>query len=265
MKTLASIVLAVMMLMSGQHNVPTSTGATAVAPVPPTPVAGMSFWYSADCITFVSSVCGTPSNGTTNFTWADRSGNANNAAYSQGTCTFNTNQVNSLPAVTFSSCKFTFSSIAATFGHTMFAVLKTISSGGTGGPYILGAGNSSGIGWTAPSVNGAQTIANVGVSNPVIGTDFLSSGVWTQINATVSNSTPASSGMRVSSATDTLVSNTSTTWGSPGPSCIGAYCNGTTSNFISGQVAEIIYYNSALTLTQIQQNEAYFRFKYGIS
>ena len=248
-----------------QQSVPVGTGAIASNAPPPTPVSGMTVWYSADCITFVSSVCGTPSNGTTNFTWADRSGNANNATYTSGTCTFNTNQVNGQPAVTFSSCRMDFSPIAATFGHTMFAVIKTTSSSGTAGPYLIGATSSSGISWTGPSVNGAQTVSNTGVGNPVVGNNFLRSGVWTQINATVSNSTPASSGMRMASATDTITTNTSTVWGNPGPACIGAFCNGTTSNFWPGQIAEIIYYNGDLTLLQIQQNEAYFRFKYGIS
>lgn len=261
MKAIRTILLSLAPLLLAAHGgqyVPTAYNAGASGPV-----SGMSLWFSADCITYTSSVCGTPSNGTSISSWADRSGNANNWTKSSGTCTFNTNQVNSKPAVTFSSCYGNFGTIiSASSGHTAFLVYQTSA---TSGIYIFGSSNLGGFGWSAAWTTGAQELDKQNQTALGVATNHVTSGSWTQINTLMQN---AASGFimdfRMSSAVDTLSSSTSADISVNGPSGMGADMFNNSAPF-SGQAAEIMYYNTTLTLTQIQQNEAYFRSKYGVS
>lgn len=233
---------------------------TAVAPV-----SGMTLWFAADCITFTSSVCGVPSNGTSISAWADESGNANNWSKTSGTCTFNTNQINTtLPAVTFASCYGNFvSAVTATSGHTVFIVYKTTSNSAG---YILGSAALGGYAYEPAGLTGAQIVDRQNVINVGNATNHATSGTWMQQNAAMQNATPAFvMTFRQSSATDTTASSTSSNITVNGPSGMGADLFGTPSGLFNGQVAEILYYNALLNSTQIQQNEAYFRAKYGVS
>lgn len=260
MKRLLIVISLFGLLGAGGQNI--NTGHTRVI-FPSSIVPGMSVWLSADCITYTSSVCGTPANGSTLTTWADHSGNANNVTINAGTCTFNTAQVNSLPAVTFASCRGSLGTvITATNGHTAFVVMsRTTSTAG----FVWGSASAGGFAYFAASTATAQGIDRQNTANVGAAMTHLTSGVWTQQNGFVSNAAGGFAiGFRTASATDTTSSSTSSSITTNGPSGIGADLQGTPASFFSGQIAEIIYYNQTLTLTQIQQNEAYFRAKYGI-
>lgn len=263
MKRLWFLLLFPLLAAGGQQTVPFATGAIASGSSNPSPVTGMNIWYSADCITFTSSVCGTPSNGSTINTWADRSGNANNVTIAAGTATFNTNQINGLPAVTFSSsCEGNISSpVSASNGHTAFAVFQTPSTAGT----FFGS-TTGGFGWGSPGMSNAQKLDRQNLSNVGVATNFVSGTNYYQINVAMTNAASTFSiGFRMSSATDVISSSTSSSISGGTLSTIGYDPVGTPSAFFTGKIVELIYYNTTLTLVQIQQNEAYFRFKYGIS
>lgn len=229
-------------------------------------VAGMKLWYEADCITFVGSVCGVPSTGTNITTWADQSGNANTATVFSGTCTFNTAQVNSKPAVTFSSCGLNLAStIAASNGHSAFVVFETTATSSSNNHFIASA--TGGFEYQLASTSSAQNLTRAALSTVGTATNFVSSGTWMQSNVTMTNAASVFAvAFRASSATDTLVSSSSSSITAAGPKSIGCYvvAGGCTAVF-QGKVVAIVYYDFTLTLTQIQQNEAYFRAKYGIS
>lgn len=231
---------------------------------PTSPVSGMNVWYSADCITFVSSVCGTPSSGSTISSWADRSGNANNLTVAQGTATFNTNQVGGQPAVTLAS---SFegnmaSAVASANGHTAFIVFST-----TNNTKQFAFGSAvSGFGYFVATTTSAQGVDRQNSSNVGVATDTATSGVFIQQNVVVTNAASSFAiNFRTSSAIDTTTTSTSSSITVNGPSTVGYDPIGTPSAFFVGKIAELIMYNQTLTLTQIQQNEAYFRGKYGIS
>jgi hypothetical protein len=259
------VFLALLPLLAANGGQLISTGnrRTVTSP-PPSLVAGYSLRLSSDCITFVSSVCGVPSNGTNITAWADRSGNANDATLNHGTCTFNTNQVNGKPAVTFSSCWGALAFTVPPSGccidrETAFAVYSVGTS--TNSSYIYGSGYLGPAYATATDINfqsfSAQDDHQIGVgqvniaANTFVQTNF----VW--LNGTEIN-------FRISSAVDKSAPYSSSNI-IGGPTVIGTDGNSTGSGQLSAKLVELIVYQSALTLPQIQQNEAYFRFTYGIS
>jgi hypothetical protein len=228
------------------------------------PVAGMALWLSSDCITYPSSVCGTPSNGTNITAWADRSGNANDATLNHGTCTFNTNQVNGLPAVTFSSCWGALAFTVPPSGccisqQTVFFVFSIPPSTSSG--YVIGSG------YLGPAFGEATDLNFNSYSGQddhlvAVGVTHATANTFTQTNVTWIQST--STNFRMASAVDV---STSAAGGGliGGPTVIGGDGNATGTALFAGKFVELIVYQSALTLPQVQQNEAYFRTKYGIS
>jgi hypothetical protein len=230
-----------------------------VAPIPaflPSDIPGLVEWLSADCITLTGTTCSVPSDGTTNFQWSDRSGNANNAGYSSGTCTFHTNQINSLPAVTFSSCELTPPGfLNSSTGQTAFAALSATTAGGT----FIGAAHD-GFSYTISNGGFVQFVECQGVVNLGLGSGTVGGAGWLQINAVYTvGSAP---GYRISQTTDPESGGTFSACNAD-TNAIG-FDRDSGSQFYTGQLAEIIVYNSSLTLTQIQQVEGYLHSKYGI-
>ncbi len=116
----------------------------------PSGISSLAARWEADCITFSGSVCSTPSNGSSVTAWNDESGNGNTFNIAAGTCTFNTSQINSKPAVNFNAtCHGTITSIDfATSGSTVYAVIKLANTSG-GYALISGAHNASVNYWFA--------------------------------------------------------------------------------------------------------------------
>ena len=226
------------------------------------PVSGMKLWYSADCITFISSVCGTPTTGSTISAWADRSGNGNNATVLTSTCTFNTAQINSLPAITNNgSCGLSYPGVGAGIA-TVFAVMRVSSTGNntilgvsptTAGAPIYGSGNSS--------KEQYFVVTNGGFSAVVNGTATQDTN-WHQMNLWVNTA-----GVGTNIATMRLDRAADGTSGFPNIAYTAANNrlmdtgNGVE---LTGQIAELIYYNSQLSSPDITTNETYLNCRYGL-
>ncbi len=232
------------------------------APFTPPAPGSLKLWLSADCITLSGSSCSVPSNGTTSFTWDDRSGNGNNATINAGTCTFNTNQLNSLPAVTFAStCNFSFvNTLASGYNNTFLGVILT-TPGGHGG-LILGSPLST-YTWTADDNIGSlpmqysdtQNIANVCNSNAV------GTAAWHQMDLTIINASSCT--FRYSQTADNVVTFVSSeVLGAPNRLGVNGYTHNT--QYFQGQMAEVFWYNTNLTLAQTQTIEAYLHSKWGV-
>jgi hypothetical protein len=228
-------------------------GMPAQAALPSIP-SGMNLWYSADCITYTSSVCGVPSTGSTISSWADRSGNANNLSLATGTCTLNTGQINGYPAVTFSSCQMNIGTAVGPGGGawTIFAVEKLAA---TGNSSIIGCASGACPDY-AITTNQLVFVASGGTLSGTAAADTS----WHQINVYFSNfSTANTYQFRRDRAADGS--------GTPGFNAIAANTQvGANNNsfFFNGQLAELIYYNTNLTGTQITQVETYLNAKYNL-
>lgn len=232
-----------------------AAGVQAVASVQPP--AGMNVWYSADCITYASSVCGTPTTGTAITAWADRSGNANNLTRTAGTCTFNSSQVNAKPAVTFAACGFSIGTGIGPGGGTwtIFSVLKD-SATGTGYAAFLGGTTGTLLVYSGGSAQKQQSVDIQGVAT-FTGTAAQTT-TWHQGNLVFKNYASGNSfAFRLDRAADGS--------GIPGTGNNATSANTTVGNATpTYQLAELIYYNSALTSTQITQVETYLNNKYGL-
>ncbi len=237
-------------------------GYCATPGYPAAPTGTPQFWYSADCITFAASVCGTPANGTSITAWADRSGNARDASRTTATATFNTNQINSLPAVTTSgSAEFTIggSAIGSNSTHTLFGMLNY-----TSGQYAVAG---TGIGQFFYVWNGSplkQHINAGGGSSVINGSTTLSAGTWYNVMAQETGGSSGPGLTAILHVNETLDSNTT----------IGSGQNLTPPNRIfwdkldnccgfTGLYAELIYYNQQLSASDIVYNECYLYGKYG--
>jgi hypothetical protein len=219
----------------------------------------MTLWLSGDCITYTSSVCGTPSNGSTITSWADRSGNGNSILYNNGSSvTFNTNQINGLPAAAVGNTQWKLNStIAASTGYSAFSVIKLSGTarGDLFGPVLITGGD--GFKWWFTTVQGADSSSAVQLGT---GTTTLSTSTWFQSNVTFVNNS-STLNFRLSRATDT-------TSGATSHNITGAigtfFASGVSSELFAGSVAEVILYNRVLSGTEITTVEAYLNQKYGL-
>lgn len=245
------IVISVGLTLRGQISGLIALNSGSSTPQPP---AGMSLWYSADCITYVSSVCGTPSNGTNITAWADRSGNANNMAETTGTSTFNTSQINGQPAVTNTAARWSYTPITLGGQITTFWVTKY-----AGSTLLLLAGNVTGsyqYYWTG----GLQHIGFTCLADDFAqGSTTLTNG-WHQSN--VVNSFGGTSRFRLDRAND---GSTFTGVNFVNPlTYYGGFASGCGSANFTFQAAEVIAYLSALNSTDITTVETYLNTKYGL-
>jgi hypothetical protein len=218
------------------------------------PTSGMTVWYSADCVTFTSSVCGTPSNASTVTTWADRSGNGKNLTLSAGTVTYNTSQINGYPALTLASAKLGLGSTISPSDQTAFVVFKATSTASKNGIF----GGAAGAFYYFVNANqGVDVAACVGGSHS--GTATISAGTWYQSNVSRVSSTSVT--FRLNRSTDG--SSSDATGSATALSTMGYNgCNNT--EFFGGQIAEFLYYSSALSAGNITATENYLNQKYGL-
>lgn len=256
--------------MSLRAQVPgqTPVGIFSVSSTPvtlPSPTA----WYSADCITFISSVCGVPADGATITTWADRSGNGNTATVGGGTCTFHTNQINGKPAVTFASCFLTLGTpIPAGNSQNIFAVAKLTNAAGCTCGIFSGSTSSFEYGtYQVPQ----QIFAKTNVLFIAAGSTNLGTSGWNQMNAAHVNNGDFT--LRVNRTVDA----SGTGPGNPNGTITAAQTTigqGGGADFWVGQIAEIEYYcangtgacsgGAQLTTPQVLLQENIFNAKYGL-
>jgi hypothetical protein len=218
--------------------------------------SSLQFWFPADTLGL--------SNGATVTSWADQSGNANNATVTAGTATFHTAQINGKPAVTFSSSKFSLANAISSSGqHTVFAVYKLSSTskgclvGGPFGGYTYWFGASS-------LMQGADSS---GLAQLATGTAAVSTAAWHQSDLVFSGagSSPGTIGVfrldRAADATQGLL----TSGNNPTEPTVIGYNGGTGGEFFAGQLAELVYYNRNLTTTEVTQMESYLNTKYFVA
>src|SRR5579872_4225096 len=100
------------------------------------PVTGMTYWYSANCVN--GGACASqPSDGTT-FTsgtlMVDRSGNSHTASVGAGTFTFHTNRINGQPSIGTPGGAYAniAGSLASEDLNTIFVVMKYTGTGALG-------------------------------------------------------------------------------------------------------------------------------------
>lgn len=219
------------------------------------PASGMLIWYAADSGANCGGAC---TDGATQTSWADKSVNANNA--NNGTCgtsVYHTNQINGLPAVTFSSSCFRLgSSIATTSSVSVFAVVKLSSTAAK--TNIISSGSSSaGLAyWMASSgkLQGADKSCIALLGN---GTTAQNTS-WNQINLTYDLMNIV---FRLNRAADGSVASTTAT--TANESMIGQSACGTP-EFLSGQLAEILVYSRVLSGGEITTVESYLNSRYGL-
>jgi hypothetical protein len=234
-------------------------GAGAGGPPGPGTIANLKAQWEADCITFTSSVCGVPADGTSITAWADESGNANDLTKQAGTCTFHTNQVNTThPAVTFTTaCYFTTAATINLFGgKTLFVVIKLASNSGA---YIFSGASASFSYWAGETQGGtARQQGADRTANTLLGYGTATADTnWHQMNV-VQASGSVQPTFRRDRATDTRLG------GSANVIVVGNNNVGRTTQSIDGQIAALIVYDRDLTAGEITTVETYLNSKYGL-
>jgi hypothetical protein len=254
------------------------TGAVTISVVPgggstgvPTTFTGLLYWFKADslnCANGQAVLCmpnSTPYLSVLSALWEGSAGTMATDAV-----TFTTGALNGLPALTFPATEYGSFSFPANFGAvtggtpqaglnlpnaTIFAVFETPAASAYG-PFICGGTNS--LLWRQNTAGGFDLVqantALIGSSTPAI----LVASTWYQANV-VYNSTTGVWSMRCAEAT--AGNGTDAVTIAALSYCIGDGGGGT---YLGGKLAELIIYNTALTLTQIEAVEAYLNTKWGV-
>lgn len=205
----------------------------------PTPDA----WYAADSLS--------QSDNTAVTSVSDLSGNSKTAS-NNGTVTYRTNQINSLPAFTFTGAGRLQSSQSMGEATTQaFTVFKTttpttnvgVVTSSVNGGFELQSRNSSNLGINRKNTNNITASASSTVS---ANTWYIASGIW----VSGSKGTIWQNGTQVANASTALTPVASTLW---------------FGNNAIVTVAEVIIYNTELDTTQRATVHSYLQDKYGIT
>jgi hypothetical protein len=216
-----------------------------------------------------------PSNGTSLTDWVDKSGTGNSFNQSTGANkpTFNTNQINGKPAVTFNGSTNYMTGTATNFplgsaGRTCFAVI-TISS--LTQAYFYSSGQATAAGRLSMGIfNGGAGV--------VYFLNFEMNGTGDTGNTSLSTATPylyyfnsaagalsSTFSTRIAGADQTLTgSNVALNSAYTSGSAIGCIVTPTVLNW-PGQIAEIIFYNNSLSAAQVSLVNNYLKNKWAIT
>ena len=226
---------------------------------------------AGDCVLWLDStdMSGTPTNGATVSNWFDKSGLSNHYTGGGASITYQTNILNSLPAIRFtaggrlansSPTDFPVGTTSA-FESTSF-VVASASNTNTGGIMVFGpvAGGRAKVYYTGGgSVFSTMFGGVAGISNAITtGTAFVFSDTY-RFTGTTSNTSHTGwlNGSNVGSATGTTVNLSNT------PNYIGH--TGFGSEYFSGNIHEIIHYRGVLPETNRILVEAYLAQKWGLT
>jgi len=194
----------------------------------------------------------TPLSGTVISSWIDKSGNGYNGT-SSGSPTYSSN------GIVFSGTEnYTIPYSSTHSNETAFFVINYTNGlakqrflyGSQGGiDYFIEANN------TVILIGGVQTTSNgYSGSNKNIIQEYIQSYTGGSATTTLTNIIDGVTYQSNGSAACTLISDTSITIG-----------NGSNTNFLTGTIAEVIIYNTALTTTQIQNVEGYLAKKWNLT
>jgi hypothetical protein len=200
--------------------------------------------------------------------WQDQSGNGNNAtqATAADQPVVTANQINFNPAQVFNGTS-DFMNIAGSLGlggTGNFEIYCVVQQSGSGGQVFLGSQTAAANDIQLATFTGSPTQVNYwGTGTVLIGTTNLAAGT-----AYISGYEKAGTGANQSTIyIDGNVDNTGTISQSMGAgnrvigsSSIGG---GTQSFFTSGDIAEIVVYNAALSAANRSMLQSYLSFKYG--
>ncbi len=230
-------------------------------------ISNLQLRLEADCVT--SGPCANPSDGTTVSTWVDQSGNSRTLTMVAGTCTLHTNQINSLPAVTFASgCRGNLASSIAwvsgsSGGITEFVVLSlsstsavaVIASGTVSNTFVYAFAKCYNDSSNAEQSAGLDENQGVGCGTATATTTFH------QMNVTAKDLTNPI--FRLDRASD------ATRLGAGGTfagaiTAVGADVQGGINFPFPGQLSFLAVYNRILTGPEITQVETYLHTKYGL-
>jgi hypothetical protein len=249
----------------GTWGTPPGTAPNTPYPVPVTasptiPYAGLALWISADCITVTdASTCSAPANGTSISTWDDRSGNYLHFLQNNGTCTYNTSQINGLPAVSFSSCQMkAFAYPPFQYDITVFIVMQR--SGGTKGGLFGVSVNQGFYYWTDSSGKQQGSDDNNSVQT---GTGTAAADTnWHQMNVGCTHASHPS--FRLDRSADATLSGANCSLNeNTGIWAIG-YNSVAGGEDLAGSIAEIIVYRRLLSSAEITTVETYLHSRYNL-
>ena len=259
-----SLATTIALALLGALNFSLAPVAQAVNPCPNTNalngISGLVLWLRADC---VSGSAADPADNSTVTTWSDQSGLGNNAT-SSGNPTFQSdsaNLINSNPVISFNGFQ-TFSSIdirpVTRPNLTVFAVYKARGAGSREG--VWGIDNGSWdrfliVRWSGNngivSSGGYADVAGTGViGTPTLTTTVLKHGVSNDSKVYVN-------GALTTSFTDGSEPNNAFT-----SLLIGS--GGAGLNF-TGEIAEIIIFSQALSVSNLQTVNGYLNTKYNLN
>ena len=243
------------------------TNTTVVLP----PLSGMQIWWEADVGNNCGGAC---SDGSSQSTWADQSGNGNNGTLTPAVtipCVasiYHTNQINGKPAVTFNGNTTAGSETCFSVGNSgaglnnksatsMFLVAKYAGTSATGQTFACGG--SGAFCWNYQAgANKYQHVDKAAVLSIGSGTAAFDSN-WHQLNTTYDGTTLA---FRINRASDGSVTNAQTI--SSNWLVLGINVGGGSFTTLNGQIAEFILYNRVLSGGEITTVETYLNGKYGL-
>lgn len=221
----------------------------------PTQITGCSLWLDgADS----SSASITFSSGSNISVWKDKSGSVNNAT-AVGVPTFGANTV-----VMGGSAYFTLPGISANSTNEAFFMVVNWSSSGAEQPFFIGT-----------TLNGGRCLFISPGSPTLVGSSYNVANTSIGTNG----GTPANTIIMVELMTSSLVNTVYTNGQNAGPPVAASYSGGGTSvlgvgfndgapratQYLTGNIYEVVMYNTSLTNAQRQQVESYLAQKWGLT
>lgn len=225
--------------------------------IPASVVSGMFAWYDATNTGF------SYTNGATLSTWNDRSGNGYTLTQQSGhgdAITYVTNAIGTKPAASWdgATTNAMASGTTATVNavNTICAVVVPNGSDGSFGEIITPEDTDRFLGVTNSGKWDVQGIS------PSLQTAYTA-GAATVVSAQT-NTVGNQALLRVNGSASATVTVT-TAWPAPSGTHLNVGASGNGNYGWKGYIGEVIFYTSALTLAQIQQNESYLGSKWGVA
>jgi hypothetical protein len=228
----------------------------------PLDITSCSLWLDAlDGSTFTPT---NPTNGTTITEWRDKSPSSAHASVGSGTLQYRTNIFDGRPCVSFDGSSYLVGNasntgtvvtgfVVASMNNTSSNDARIVSLSQAGQSDFNSAARSSFIirNGTAATIRSFRNGATLGSINIINATLFIATSIYNGTNHTIySNGTAG-----------TTVAST----GNFGYTLYGIGRDpGLTSGFLNGTVLEVIIYNAALSIAEIQEVEGYLAWKWGL-